>query len=84
MENNNECFDAMEKMKWGDCICHETTKHNCNGKCNPLGYYSAQWIHLQSALDTGSVTKMDCYDAIKLGYVPEFLLVRDSKYVRLV
>ena len=67
---NNECWEALEKQKW-DYI---------DGKKLPKGLESIQWMHLQDALDIGSVSPMECYDSIKLGYVPEHLKVRKSRY----
>ena len=69
-----ECWDALEKMKW-DYV---------NGEKLPTGYRSTQWSHLQDALDNGTVTKMECYNAIKLGYCPEHLTVRKSRYAHLL
>jgi hypothetical protein len=51
---------------------------------NPIGNGATQWIHLQDALDKGSISKMECYDAIALGYCPEHLTIRDSRYKHLI
>ena len=57
------------------------------GKCGP-GYVPAKqtpWIHLRSAVyDTKTITPMDAYDSVGLGYVPEYLLIRKSKYSHLL
>lgn len=74
MKNIDECWDALEEMKWD----------YKNGEKLPSGLISTQWIHLQSALEKGTVSKMECYDAIKLGYCPEDLTVRKSKYAHLL
>ena len=65
---NDQCWDALEKMKY-----------EADG--SPKGCDSMQWIHLQDALDKGTVSPMECYSAIDLGYVPEHLKVRESRYV---
>ena len=68
---SEECWDALERMKY-------------DSLGRPLGFSSRQWIHLQDALTQGSVSPMECYDAIKLGYCPEYLKVRKSRYMHLV
>lgn len=68
--NIDECWNELEKMKW----------KVVDGKKYPTGISSVQWTHLQDALDKGTVTKMECYDAISIGYCPEGLKVRDSRY----
>ena len=68
------CWDALEKMKW----------ELRNGQVYPTGLTSTEWIHLQDALQRGTVTPMECYDAISLGYCPEHLKVRDSAYAHLL
>ena len=72
--NNDECWDALEKMKWDFR----------DGKKLPTGSRATQWSHLQDALCKGSVTKLECYDAIKLGYCPEHLTIRESRYKHLL
>ena len=67
---SDECWEALEKMKW----------KFVDGKKYPTGLKSVQWTHLQDALCNGTVTPMECYDAIGLGYVPEHLTVRESRY----
>lgn len=42
------------------------------------------WIHLADAVERGSVSPMEAYDTINLGYVAEHLLVRESRYMRLL
>lgn len=70
----NKCWNDLEKMKW-DFI---------DGKKLPRGYRSTQWIHLQDALMKGTVTEKECYDAIELGYCPEYLKIRNSRYKHLL
>ena len=65
------CWDALEKMKWDE-------------KGLPTGHESTQWIHLQDALSQNTVTKLECYDAIKIGYCPEHLKIRKSRYQHLL
>ena len=45
--------------------------------------YPLQWNHLQSALQFGTISPMEGYECIELGYVPAYLKVRDSKYSHL-
>lgn len=71
---SDECWEALEKMKWGFF----------NGKKYPTGRQSTQWSHLQDALYKHTVSPMECYDAIKLGYVPEHLKLRESRYKKLL
>ena len=71
---SEELFEKLEEMKW-DYI---------NGKKYPTGLASTQWIHLQDAVDRGTVTPMEAYDALKLGYVPAHLKVRESRYSHLL
>ena len=39
-----------------------------------------RWIHLRDAVNCGTVTPIEAYDAIKLDYVPENLTIRESNY----
>ena len=68
---SDELYLAIEKMKYDKAGC-------------PLGEVSVPWIHLQDAVDCGSVSPMEAYDAIDLGYVPEHLKVRESRYQHLI
>lgn len=43
-----------------------------------------QWQHLSDAVEKGTVSPMEAYDALELGFVPENLKIRDSKYSRLL
>ncbi len=64
-------YDAIERMKYDE-------------RRNPTGYESTQWIHLQQAVHTGSISPMEAYDAVRLGYVPERLKARKSRYAHLL
>jgi len=68
---SDELYLAIEKMKYDK-----------NGY--PLGDASIPWMHLQDAVDCGSVSPMEAYDAISFGSVPENLKVRKSRYQHLV
>lgn len=43
-----------------------------------------QWIHLSDAVETGSISPMEAYDALAYGYVPENLKIRQSRYAHLL
>jgi len=56
-------------------------------KCMELAKTSqnrVQWIHLADAVEIGSITPMEAYDTIKLGYLAEGLTIRDSRYKHLL
>jgi hypothetical protein len=42
------------------------------------------WIHLTDAVESGTISPMEAYDTIKLGYVAEHLTVRESRYSHLL
>ena len=48
-------------------------------KFNP-GYSAIQWIHIADAVSRGTITPLEAYDALRLGYCPENLKVRESDY----
>lgn len=48
------------------------------------GLCATQWIHIADAVDKGSISPIDAHDAIILGYCPEHLTVRDSRYKHLL
>lgn len=48
------------------------------------GHAATPWIHLSDAVERGTVSPMEAYDAISIGYVPEHLTVRKSKYSHLL
>ena len=43
-----------------------------------------QWIHLSDAVENGSISPMEAYDALAAGFVSENLKVRQSRYVQLI
>lgn len=43
-------------------------------------FRTSTWIHLADAVEVGSISPMEAYDTIRLGYVAEILLVRESHY----
>lgn len=43
-----------------------------------------QWIHLSDAVERGTISPMEAYDALDIGYVPENLKIRQSRYVHLL
>ena len=48
------------------------------------GLESRQWIHLADAVSRGTITPMEAYDSLALGYVPSFLITRYSVYMNTV
>jgi hypothetical protein len=44
---------------------------------------STPWIHLVDAVSRGTISPLEAYDAIELGYLPENLKVRESYYSHL-
>ena len=45
-----------------------------------LGGVSTQWIYLLDCLERGSISPMEAYDCLNLGYIPEHLSCRESLY----
>jgi len=43
-----------------------------------------QWLHLTDAVESRTISPMEAYDTIKLGYVMEHLTVRQSRYSHLL
>lgn len=39
-----------------------------------------RWVHLANCLESETVSPMDVYDCIYLGYIPEYIQVRESKW----
>lgn len=79
----NECVPKVppkvDGISWGEVY----------DKCMDLarkdpGYGAKQWIHLCDAVTRGTVSKIEAYDAIALGYVPEHLKVRGSLYAHTI
>jgi len=48
------------------------------------GSGATEWIHLADAVEQGTVSPMEAYDAMGLGYLPEHLKVRKSRYSHLL
>lgn len=44
------------------------------------GYSATPWIHIADAVSRGTISPLESYDAIRLGYCPEHLTIRDSAY----
>jgi hypothetical protein len=64
---------------------HEVIYDKCMAlaKSNP-GHSATQWIHLSDAVEGKTISPMEAYDAINLGYVPENLKIRKSRYCHLL
>ena len=45
-----------------------------------LGSESTSWIFLLDALDRETISPLEAYDTLKLGYLPEHLTTRTSLY----
>lgn len=45
------------------------------------GYGATSWIHLADAVSRGTISPLEAYDAIALGYLPSVLTVRESLYM---
>ena len=43
--------------------------------------YNTQWIYLADCVSRGTITPIEAYDCISLGYVPEHLTIRPSLYI---
>ena len=52
-------------------------------KKNP-GPVATPWIHLADAVSRGTISPMEAYEAINIGYLPEYLKVRESAYCHLL
>ncbi len=48
------------------------------------GSGATPWIHLADAVSSGTITPMEAYDALRLGYLPATLAIRKSLYSHLV
>ncbi|MCK9575346.1 MAG: hypothetical protein M0R51_05265 [Clostridia bacterium] len=57
--------------------CMDMAKKNMGDGATP-------WIHLADAVSRGTISPMEAYDALSLGYLPEQLTVRDSMYSHLL
>jgi hypothetical protein len=49
-----------------------------------MGDGATQWIHLADAVSRRTISPMEAYDAIDLGFLPENLTVRVSNYSHLL
>jgi len=47
-----------------------------------LGWKSTQWIYLSDCVSRGTISLMEAYDCLALGYVAEHLQYRKSNYTR--
>ena len=48
------------------------------------GYNATPWIHLADAVSRGTITPLEAYNALFLGYLPEYLTIRCSNYQHLL
>ena len=48
-------------------------------KANP-GYPARKWIHIADGVSRGTITPLEAYDAVVLGYCPACLEARESAY----
>ena len=48
-------------------------------KSNP-GHSAIKWIHIADGVSRGTITPLEAYDALQLGYCPEWLKIRESDY----
>jgi len=66
---SDELLFAIKKMKYE------------NGDIKkPIGDESTQWIYIEDCLRRKTITPLEAYGSIKLGYVPEHLRFRKSFY----
>lgn len=69
---------------------HEPKHMGVYSRCMKLAeaaqylYQKSCWIHLAEAVEIGSISPMEAYDAIGLGYLPEWLKTRNSRYAHLL
>lgn len=68
---SDELYMKIEKMKYDETGF-------------PTGLESTQWIHLQAGVHRGTISPMEAYDALRLGYVPAHLKLRKSGYEHLL
>jgi len=57
--------------------CMEMAKKNS-------GPGATAWIHLADAVSRGTISPLEAYEAIRVGYLPEVLKVRESMYAHLL
>lgn len=72
---SDELYDAIEEMKY---------TITANGQKIPNGPSSVVWIHLADSVSRGYISPMEAWGTIRLGYVAEHLIVRESKYAHLI
>lgn len=76
--NENMCDLKRQKypnMDWN--IYNQNISGARIGECT-------QWLHLSDAVGNGTITPLEAIDALNLGYVPEVLKTRESKYEHLL
>lgn len=44
------------------------------------GHRVTPWLHVEDGVSRGTISPMEAYDALALGYVPVYLYVRESYY----
>lgn len=76
----------MKNPEWPK---HETIYDECMKRANAAsGQYGlhncTKWLHLSNAVENGTISPLEAYDAFKLGYLPEHLTVRKSRYSHLI
>jgi hypothetical protein len=49
-----------------------------------LGEWSTQWIFLNDCVSRGTISPMEAYDALDLGYLPEHLKGREGHYEQML
>lgn len=64
---------------------HQNIYEKCMEKAadNP-GSNATQWLHLADAVETGSISPLEAYETLNLGYVAAHLTTRNSKYSHLL
>ena len=72
----------MKNPEWPK---HEAIYDKCMALAakNP-GSAATQWIHLADAVEGKTISPMEACDAINLGYLPENLKIRESRYSHLL
>lgn len=70
-----------KKSKCSDELCNKI-KDMLNNEIMTMSLHDkTTWLHVLDAVDKGNISPMEVYDALELGYVPEHLLVRESRYL---
>lgn len=82
MEKNIKKTANIQNPEWPK---HEKIYDLCIEKAKQhAGYNATQWIHLADAVELGTISPLEAYDTLKLGYISEILKVRKSKYNHLL